>query len=120
MRAAGISWWALTQFAAGAVFLDADHYGSYVWRTGDLSLRRAYTFHRGRVPRDEARFALNLHVPRLLPGRNRPAHALVVTAAIGFLAATVPALRPVMLGALFHRVQDYLWESARVSAHRDE
>jgi hypothetical protein len=120
LRASGVSWGALAQFAAGSILLDADHYAAYAWRTGDLSVHRAYSFHRGRVKRDEARFALNLHVPRLLPGRNRPAHAVVVIAGIALVAALVPSLRPVLLGALFHRLQDYAWESARVGPGRDE
>jgi len=120
LRLAGVSWWEVAQFAAGSVLIDADHYVAYAWRTGDLSLVRAYRFHQGRVKRDEARFGLNAHVPRVLPGKNRPAHALVVLAGLGLVALVVPPLRPVVGGILFHRLQDYAWESARVGPGRDE
>ena len=120
LRAAGVSWSDIAQFSAGSVLIDADHYVAYVARTGDLHPRRAYLFHRNRVKRDAARFALNLHVPRLLPGRNRPAHSLAVLGAAAAAAALVPALRPVVAGVLFHRLQDYLWESSRVGPVRDE
>ncbi len=120
LRARGVSWKAVAQFSAGSVLIDGDHYVAYVIRTGDLHVRRAYLFHRNRVKRDEARFALNLHVPRLLPGRNRPAHALAVMAALAVLAVRFPALRPGVAGILFHRLQDYMWESARVGPGQDE
>jgi hypothetical protein len=120
LRASGVSWGAIAQFSAGSVLIDGDHYLAYVAHTGDLHLRRAYLFHRNRVKRDEARFAPNLHVPRLLPGRNRPAHAMVVMAALAGIAVRFPVLRPVVAGILFHRLQDYVWEASRVGPGRDE
>ena len=38
LRKRGWSPLAIAQFAAAAVLIDADHYASYVWRIGDLSL----------------------------------------------------------------------------------
>lgn len=120
LRAAGVSWPGVAQFALASVFIDADHYAAYVYRTGDFSLRHAYLYHHRRVQRSNARFGINLHVPRIWPGANRPAHALVVIGAVALAAALVPAFRPLAGGILFHRLQDYVWESARIRPDRDE
>ena len=115
LRAAGVGWRTLGLFAAGAVLLDVDHYVSYAWRTGDLSLPNAYRYHRDRMQRGKARLGLNLHLPPLWPGSSRPFHAVSLLAALCLLAWAAPALRPAAAGALYHRLQDYLYESARVS-----
>ena len=113
LRAAGHSWRTLALFGAGAVLIDVDHYLSYAWREGDFSLANAYNYHRHRVQRGGARPGLNLHLPPLWPGRNRPFHAVSVLAAACALAWFTPASRPVVAGALYHRLQDYVYESAR-------
>ena len=120
LRAAGASWSALALFSAGAVLIDVDHYLSYAWREGDFSLVNAYRYHRDRVKRGSARPGLNLHLPSLWPGRNRPLHALSSLAALGLLAWLAPVLRPVVAGALYHRLQDYVYESARVGPQRSK
>lgn len=120
LRAAGVSWRSLALFGAGAVLIDVDHYLSYAWREGDFSLRNAYHYHRNRVRRDDARPGLNPHLPPLWPGRNRPFHAISVLAGFCALAWLAPVLRPLAAGALYHRLQDYVYESASVGVKREE
>ena len=119
-RAAGHSWRSLALFGAGAVLIDVDHYLSYAWREGDFSLINAYRFHRNRVRRSDAHAGLNLHVPPFWPGSNRPFHAVSVLGAACLLAWLTPAVRPIVAGALYHRVQDYVYESARRGVPRSE
>jgi hypothetical protein len=111
LRRDGWSWSELVRFAAGAVLLDGDHYLSYVARTGDLSLRRAVAYHRGRLPRHQRYIALSPHVPHLWWGPQRPFHTPAVLAVAGLLALRWPALRPLVFGCYVHRLQDFLWES---------
>ena len=120
LRAAGVSWKSLAVFGAGAVLIDVDHYLSYAWREGDFSLLNAYRFHVGRVRRGAVRPGLNLHLPPLWPGPNRPFHAVSVLAGFCLLAWVAPVLRPLVLGALYHRLQDYGYESSSVGVDRDE
>ena len=120
LRVAGVSWRSLALFSAAAVLLDADHYAGYAWREGDFSLLNAYRYHVNRVRRGDVRLGLNLHPPPLWPGPNRPAHAVSVLAALGVLAWIAPALRPLVAGAVYHRLQDYLYESTRVGVPRNE
>ena len=120
LRAAGLSWRSLALFSAAAVFLDVDHYVGYAWREGDFSLRNAYLYHLNRVRRGDVRLGLNLHPPPLWPGPNRPAHAISVLAALCLLAWIAPVLRPLAAGAVYHRVQDYVYESTRVGVPRSE
>jgi hypothetical protein len=120
LRAVGFGWRTLSLFTAGAVLIDVDHYLSYAWRTGDFSVPNAYRYHRNRLRRGEARLGPNLHFPALWPGPNRPFHAVSLLAAFCFLAWAAPALRPIAAGALYHRLQDYLYESSRAGVERDE
>lgn len=119
-RAVGVSWSRLGLFTAGAVLIDVDHYLSYAWREGDFSLVNAYRYHRNRVPRGAARAGLNLHLPPLWPGPNRPFHAVSVLGAMCVLAWLAPILRPLVAGAIYHRLQDYLYESMRLGVDRQE
>jgi hypothetical protein len=119
-RAAGVSWRSLALFGAGAVLIDVDHYLSYAWHQGDFSLANAYRFHRNRVDRHVARPGFNLHLPPLWPGPNRPLHAVSALTVLCALAWAAPALRPVVAGALYHRLQDYLYESTSVGVQRAE
>ena len=118
LRAAGFRWPALALFTAGAVLIDVDHYLSYAWREGDFSLVNAYRFHRGRIPRGTARPGVNLHLPPLWPGKNRPFHAVSVLVVLCLCAWAAPALRPLAAGALYHRLQDYVYESASITEDR--
>ena len=120
LRAAGVGWRSLALFGAAAVLIDVDHYLSYAWREGDFSLVNAYRFHRGRVDRGRVRPGLRLHLPPFWPGPNRPFHAVSFLAAFCLLAWAAPALRPLAAGALYHRLQDYLYESASVGVDRRE
>ena len=119
LRAAGVSWRALALFGAGAVLIDVDHYLGYAWREGDFSLVNAYRYHVNRVRRGAARPGLNLHLPPLWPGHHRPLHAVSALALLGFLAWLAPVLRPLVAGAAYHRLQDYVYESSRVGVKRD-
>jgi hypothetical protein len=91
-------------FAAAAVLIDADHYAAYVLRIGDLSLNRAYWFHRRR-----GSHPYRLHRPAVLVDLHRPLHAPGVLAALALLSRRFPALWPIVAGMLFHRLLDYAW-----------
>jgi hypothetical protein len=90
------------QFAAAAVLIDADHYATYAWRIGDLSLPRAYRFHRRR-----GQHPFRLHRPAVLVDGHRPLHAPALLAALALLARRYPVLWPLVAGMLFHRLLDY-------------
>jgi hypothetical protein len=120
LRAAGFGWRPLGLFTAGAVLIDVDHYLSYVWKTGDFSLLNAYQYHRHRMQRGAARLGLNFQLPSLWPRASRPFHAVSVLVGFCLLAWLVPALRPIAAGAIYHRLQDYLYESTRVGTGRKE
>ena len=92
---------AVGQFALAAVLIDVDHYLAYAWRVRDVSLGRAYRFHRSRMGRQP------LHAPALVWDRSRPFHAPILLALLWLLARQWPALRPLVWGALFHRALDY-------------
>ncbi len=92
---------AVGQFALAAVLIDVDHYLAYAWRVRDVSLGRAYRFHRSRMGRQP------LHPPALVWDRSRPFHAPVLLALLWLLARRWPALRALVWGALFHRALDY-------------
>jgi hypothetical protein len=93
-------------FAAAAVLIDADHYASYVLRIRDLSLTRAYRFHRRR-----GSHLYRLHRPAVLVDLHRPLHAPGVLAALVLLSRRFPLLWPVVAGMLFHRLLDYAWSA---------
>src|SRR6266545_1426767 len=101
---------AVGQFAAAAVLIDVDHYLAYAWRVRDLSLPRAYQFHRARMDRYKG----SLHVPVLVADRARPFHAPVLLALAWPLARRFPVLRALVWGALFHRALDYTWHAAMI------
>lgn len=102
LLARGRSPFEVAQFAAAAILIDADHYLSYAWRIRDLSLRRAYWFHRTRAARPA-----RLHRPSVLVDRHRPLHAPVLLGLLVLLARRQPWLVPVAAGAVFHRCLDY-------------
>jgi hypothetical protein len=106
---------ALAVFALTAVLIDVDHYLSYAWSTGDLSLPRAYRFHKTL----EKRSRWGVRLPRVswLVEPRRPFHAVAVLAALFVAAWRWPLLRPLAAGMLFHRLQDLLWECIRVPMH---
>jgi hypothetical protein len=89
-------------FAAAAVLIDADHYASYAWRIRDLSLPRAYRYHRRRHGRP-----FRLHRPAVAVDPRRPLHAPLLLAGLTLLARRYPLLRPLVAGMLFHRLLDY-------------
>jgi hypothetical protein len=103
---------ALAAFALAAVLIDVDHYLSYACARGDLSLWRAYRYHRAREQR--SRWGLRRPTPALLVDPRRPFHAVAVLAALLLAARRWPGLRPLALGALFHRLLDLGWECVRV------
>lgn len=92
----------VAQFAAAAVLIDADHYLSYAWRIRDLSLPRAYRFHRSRVNRPP-----RLHRPAVFTDGHRPFHAPLLLGLLALLARWHPWLVPFVAGAVFHRCLDY-------------
>jgi hypothetical protein len=103
------------QFAAAAVLIDVDHYLAYAWRVRDLSLWRAYRFHRTKMDRHAPILA-----PTLVVDRARPFHAPALLLLLWLLARRWPALRPLALGALFHRALDYTWHATMIyKASRD-
>ena len=84
LRRVGWSWGAIGAFAAGAVLLDVDHYLAAVWRTGDLSLTRAYRQHPQRstsAPRSGFRFRF-----RFWGGYDRPFHSVPALAVVALAA----------------------------------
>ena len=107
---------ALALFAATSVLLDVDHYVAYVWQTGDLSLWRAYRHHQETARRTH--WGLRLGVPALMVDQRRPLHALAPIAVAAVAAARWPVLLPAALGAVFHRLQDFLWGCVRVPVKR--
>lgn len=114
LRRLGWSWGAVGLFAAGAVLLDVDHYLAAVWRTGDLSLARAYREHprgarrvEGARRRADSGFRFRL---RFWGGYNRPLHSVPALATLGVVAWAVAGLRPLALGVALHRALDYVWE----------
>jgi hypothetical protein len=110
LRARGWSPLAIALFAAGAVLIDADHYAAYAWRIRDLSLQRAYRFHRRRHGRP-----YRLHRPAVALDPRRPLHAPLLLAGLTLLARRYPLLRPLVAGLLFHRLLDYAASLAGVA-----
>jgi hypothetical protein len=110
LRARGWSPLAVARFAAGAVLIDADHYASYAWRIRDLSLTRAYRFHRRR-----GHHPYRLHRPALAVDTHRPLHAPLLLAGLTLLARRFPVLWPLVAGLLFHRLLDYAASVAGVA-----
>ncbi|CAA9287827.1 MAG: hypothetical protein AVDCRST_MAG77-4452 [uncultured Chloroflexi bacterium] len=109
LRRRGWNWTELSLFAAGAVLIDVDHYLSYAVREGDWSLPRAYRWHIRRVPPMDRRRP-HLYLPPLLWDQYRWFHAIVPLALLALAARLWPPLRPLALGALYHRLQDYAVE----------
>jgi hypothetical protein len=108
----GYNWRALGSFVAAAVVIDIDHYLGYVWETCDWSLAKAYRFHRGRYTRPHLPFwqwRIRPHWPSLWFDRHRWFHAVPLLIALVVLARRWPALWPITLGALLHRLQDEAW-----------
>ena len=108
---------ALALFAATSVLLDVDHYVAYVWKTGDLSLWRAYRHHQ--KPAASSHWGLRLGRPALMVDHRRPLHALAPLAVAAVAAARWPVLFPAAAGAGFHRLQDFLWGCVRVPVLAD-
>lgn len=102
---------AVGQFAAAAVLIDVDHYLAYAWRVRDLSLGRAYRFHRSRIDKRGP----SIHAPVLVADRSRPFHAPALLVLAWLLARRFPILRALVYGALFHRALDYAWHVAMVA-----
>jgi hypothetical protein len=109
LRARGWSVPAIAGLFVGGVLVDADHYLSYVWHTGDISIRRAYAFHRAayRSPFD---WRLHPRWPTLGVQRYRELHsfAAIATAfALSTIAGRVaPVVRAIAIGLAFHRFLD--------------
>ena len=99
---------AIAGFAGAAVFVDVDHYLAYVWQTGDLSLRRAYAYHRQRYRRPR-RWRWRPRWPVLGFQQGRAFHALPVLLVLFLLARRWPVLAPAAWGILLHRLQDEAW-----------
>ena len=110
LRTRGWSPLAIAQFAAGAVLIDADHYATYAWRIRDLSLTRAYRFHRRRHGHP-----FRLHRPAVAVDTHRPLHAPLLLAGLTLLARRYPLLWPLVAGLLFHRLLDYAASVAGVA-----
>ncbi len=98
----------LAQFLAGAVLIDFDHYLSYVVQTGDLSLIRAYRYHRREYSKPR-RWRFRPHWPPLGLQPARQFHSVPVLIAVFAITLRWPRLRPFFWGMLLHRVQDDLW-----------
>jgi hypothetical protein len=105
----GWSPWRVAQFAAAAVLIDADHYASYAVRIRDLSLWRAYRFHRRR-----GAHPYRLHRPAVALDPHRPLHAPALLLALAFLARRFPLLWPLVAGMLYHRFLDYVESTKNV------
>jgi hypothetical protein len=99
LRARGWSPLAIARFAAGAVLIDADHSAAYAWRIRDLSLPRAYRYHRRRHGRPFRR-----HRPAVAVDPRRPLYAPLLLAGLTLLARRYPLLRPPVAGLLLHRL----------------
>ncbi len=106
--------WSLAAIAglfAGGVLIDVDHYLSYVWHTGDVSIRRAYRFHRNGA---HANFDWRLHPrwPTLGIQQYREFHSFGAIAAVAaasmMFGRGAPFLRAVALGMAIHRFLDEL------------
>jgi hypothetical protein len=100
----------LALFASAAVLIDVDHYLGYAWHTGDLSLRRAYAFHRQRYHRPR-RWRFRPGWPSLGVDPARAFHSAPFLLLIFLLARHWRHLSPVAWGLLFHRLQDELYGS---------
>jgi hypothetical protein len=115
MLARGRSPLRVALFAAAAVLIDVDHYLAYAWRIRDLSLRRAYWFHRNRM-----HHPYRLHRPRLVIDPLRPLHAPILLGLLYLLVRRQPLLESIVAWMLFHRFLDYtwsLWSFARALYH---
>jgi hypothetical protein len=100
----------LALFASAAVLIDVDHYLGYVWQTGDLSLPRAYAYHRNRYHRPR-RWRFRPGWPSLGVDSARAFHSAPSLLLVFLLAWRWRPLRPVAWGLLFHRLQDELYGS---------
>jgi hypothetical protein len=109
LRALGWSWPQLVGLFVGGVLVDGDHYLSYAWHTGDLSIRRAYAFHRGayRSPFDRQ---LHPRWPSFGIERYRELHsfaAIGATFGISLVSGrAAPVVRAIGIGLAFHRLLD--------------
>ena len=72
----------------------------------DLSLWRAYRFHRRR-----GEHPFRLHHPAVVVDAHRPLHAPALLLALTVLARRFPVLWPLVAGMLFHRLLDYAWSA---------
>ncbi|MBI3970671.1 MAG: hypothetical protein HY332_05230 [Chloroflexi bacterium] len=103
------------EFFAAAVLIDADHYLSYVWRTGDLSLWNAYWWHRRRTHASPRRW--KLHWPHLGFQPTRPLHVPAALLLFLLVSWRWRRLRPLAWGLIFHRALDALWEALAQPGH---
>ena len=125
LRARGWTIPAIVGLFVGGVLVDGDHYLSYVWHTGDLSIRRAYAFHRAAY---RSPFDRRLHPgwPTLGVQRFRELHSFAAIGAVCALSAIVgraaPVLRAVAVGLAFHRLLDEVsgWVHPPAPAAHDE
>ena len=104
--------WSLARIGAlftGGVLMDVDHYLSYVWHSGDLSIVRAIRFHRSAY---RSPFSGRLHPrwPRMGIDRFREFHsapAIAAVFAVSFLAGRWgPVVRALAWGMVSHRILD--------------
>ncbi len=104
--------WSVTRIGAlvtGGVLIDVDHYLSYIWHSGDLSIVRAFRFHRSAY---RSPFSGRLHPrwPRLGVDRFREFHsvpAIATVFAASFLAGRWrPVLSALAWGMVSHRILD--------------
>ena len=100
----------LALFSAAAVLIDVDHYLGYIWQTGDLSLPRAYAYHRKRYHRPR-RWRFRPGWPYLGVDSARAFHSAPCLFLVFLLAWLWRPLRPIAWGLLFHRLQDELYGS---------
>jgi hypothetical protein len=100
----------LALFAAAAVLIDVDHFLGYIWETGDLSLPRAYAYHRKRYHRPR-RWRFRPGWPYLGVDSGRAFHSAPFLLLVFLLAWRRRPLRPLAWGLLFHRLQDELYGS---------
>ena len=109
LRARGWTAPAIIGLFVGGALVDGDHYLSYVWHTGDISVRRAYAFHRAAY-RSPFNWRLHPRWPKLGVQRYREFHSFAAIGAVIVLASiagrVAPFVRGVALGLAFHRVLD--------------
>ena len=104
--------WSVTRIGAlftGGVLIDVDHYLSYIWHSGDLSIARAFRFHRSAY---RSPFSGRLHPrwPRMGIDRFREFHSVPAIAAVFAASFLAGRWRSVVCalawGMVSHRILD--------------